>query len=57
MSKTILILFSLLSAGAFYATYTGAGLQGVTSEHKKTVRSHSSFHSNHYSSGGWSYGK
>jgi len=48
----MLIVFSLLSSAAIYATYSGAGLQEVTSKHKKTVRSHSS-----YSSGGWSYGK
>jgi len=52
MIKTILIIFSLLSAGAIYSTYTGAGLQEVTSKHKETIRSHSS-----YNSGGWSYGK
>ena len=52
MIKTMLVVFSLLSTGAIYSSYTGAGLQEVTSKHKKTVRSHSS-----YSSGGWSYGK
>ncbi len=48
----MLIIFTLLSSGAIYSSYTGAGLQEVTSEHKKTVRSRSS-----YSSSGWSYGK
>jgi hypothetical protein len=59
MSKVILILFSLLSFGALYATYAGVGLQEVVSEHKKAQHSHyirtNSFHS--YSNGGWSYGK
>jgi len=57
MIKVILILSSLLSAGALYATYTGAGLQEVVSKHKKThhyIRTNS-FH--RYSNGGWSYGK
>jgi len=57
MIKVILILSSLLSAGALYTTYTGAGLQEVVSKHKKThhyIRTNS-FH--RYSNGGWSYGK
>jgi len=59
MSKVVLILFSLLSFGALYATYTGVGLQEVVSEHRKVqhsyyIRTNSSFS---YSNGGWSYGK
>ena len=52
MTKTILVVFSLLSMGSVYATYTGMGLQEVTSEDRKSVRSHRSG-----SSGGWSFGK
>ena len=36
MIKTMLIIFSLLSSGAIYSSYTGAGLQEVTSKYKKT---------------------
>ena len=56
MTKTILIVFSLLSMGAIYSTYTGIGLQEVTSEKKQVVRSNRGYSSG-YSSGGWSSGK
>lgn len=53
MTKIVLIVFSLLSVGSVYATYSGAaGLQEVVSETKQSVRSGS-----RSSSSGWSYGK
>jgi uncharacterized membrane protein YgcG len=58
MTKTVLILFSLLSMGSIYSTYTGLGLQEVTSEKKKVVRSSRGFSTgSSFSSGGWSSGK
>lgn len=52
MIRTIFVLFTVLSLGSIYATYTGFGLQEVVSEDKKSVRSYRSG-----SSGGWSFGK
>lgn len=60
MTKTILILFGLLSMGSIYATYSGIGLQSIQSEKKKSIRSTSGYTSSYssgYSSGGWSSGK
>jgi len=56
MTKTVLIIFSLLSMGSIYSTYTGLGLQEVTSEKKTSIRS-SRGYSSGFSSGGWSSGK
>jgi hypothetical protein len=56
MIKVIFIAFSLLSMGAIYATYTGAGLQEVQSEVKKKKNLRSS-HWGSSSSSGWSSGK
>jgi len=52
MTKTVLIIFSFMSVMSVYSTYTGLGLQEVTSEDKKSVRSYRSGYS-----GGWSSGK
>ena len=54
MTKTIFIIFSILTLLSLYATYQGIGLQGVSTEEKST-RSYSSGHSS--SSGGYSFGK
>jgi len=60
MTKTILILFGILTAGSTYLTYQGVGLQGVESVEqvqKSSVRtsSHGSFYGGN--SGGFGYGK
>ena len=54
MIKAILILFTSLTVGSIYATYSGIGLEEIKQDNPKSSRVSSS---RGYSNGSWSYGK
>ena len=58
MTKLLMLVFSLLSLGAVWLTYTDTGLQTVdVSQTSKSIRQGSSGTTGFYSGGGYSRGK